>query len=417
MLWRWLGRREHPAWRAFAWVLLAVLPATASAQSADRCADQPAVYAVSASAAASQPAGGVREAYLNDAVSVGVCKLDALLTNAKTSQKEITLFINGMDAGLKPTAIDQDGNRLTFILERQQHNRELWKPLLANPFAGVAETLRFSVGLVGDRPLPRLPTANSELPFKKLRVNGWTYAGAALILAVLIATLYFGKNSDMLRDAPSVDGVRQSYSLARVQMAWWFVLVVGGYVAILLVSGEVDAIPATIVVLTGISASTGLAATLITPRAAQRAAAIKALLAEQCASLDEAITDLGAVIADTDQKLAAAQAAGQPTQTLADLKQRLQERKDSRQRERDHLTASLTGISPVSTSDGFWRDLVTGDRGTVALDRLQMVVWTVLLGGMFLQSVLAYVTMPDFNSTLLALMGVSSGTYIGFKKA
>lgn len=391
--------------------LPALLPGPVQAQSVDKCADQPAIYTVSAGTAA-QPR---RETYLNDVVSVGVCKLDVLLANAKTGQKDITLFINGMDAGLKPTTVDLDGNRLGFILARGSNNQALWKPLLYNPFGGAPETLRLSVGLVGDRPLPRLATANSELAFRKLLVDGWTYAGAALIAAVLLLTGYFGKNSDMLRDAPAVDGVRQSYSLARVQMAWWFVLVVGGYVAILLVSGEVDGIPATIVALTGISASTGLAAALVTPRSAQRAAAIKALLAEQCKALDEAITDIQAASVDIDQKLAAALAAGQPTDTLVALKKALQDRQALRQRERDHLIATLTGVSPASASGGFWADLVSDDRGTVALDRLQMVVWTVLLGGMFLQSVMAYVTMPDFNATLLALMGVSSGTYIGFK--
>jgi hypothetical protein len=44
-----------------------------------------------------------------------------------------------------------------------------------------------------------------------------------------------------------------------------------------------------------------------------------------------------------------------------------------------------------------------------------MVVWTILLGGLYLHSVLVYVTMPDFSTTLLSLMGVSSGAYIGFK--
>jgi hypothetical protein len=46
---------------------------------------------------------------------------------------------------------------------------------------------------------------------------------------------------------------------------------------------------------------------------------------------------------------------------------------------------------------------------------LQIVVWTVVLSGVFLSSVIWDLTMPEFNATLLALMGISSGTYIGFK--
>jgi hypothetical protein len=66
-------------------------------------------------------------------------------------------------------------------------------------------------------------------------------------------------------------------------------------------------------------------------------------------------------------------------------------------------------------SAGFLRDLISDDRGVVALDRLQVMVWTLVLGGIFLSSVFAYLTMPEFSATMLALMGISSGTYIGFK--
>ncbi|HEX9459334.1 MAG TPA: hypothetical protein VGA84_09330 [Thermoanaerobaculia bacterium] len=43
------------------------------------------------------------------------------------------------------------------------------------------------------------------------------------------------------------------------------------------------------------------------------------------------------------------------------------------------------------------------------------MVWTLVLGGVFLISVLWDLTMPEFSATMLALMGISSGTYIGFK--
>jgi hypothetical protein len=44
-----------------------------------------------------------------------------------------------------------------------------------------------------------------------------------------------------------------------------------------------------------------------------------------------------------------------------------------------------------------------------------MVVWTLVLGLVFVHSVWQRVSMPEFSSTLLALMGVSGGTYVGFK--
>lgn len=58
---------------------------------------------------------------------------------------------------------------------------------------------------------------------------------------------------------------------------------------------------------------------------------------------------------------------------------------------------------------------ILGDENGVCFDRLQMAVWTVVLGLVFVIEVVNDLNMPDFSPTLLGLMGISSGTYIGFK--
>lgn len=50
-----------------------------------------------------------------------------------------------------------------------------------------------------------------------------------------------------------------------------------------------------------------------------------------------------------------------------------------------------------------------------SLHRVQMGVWTLVLGFVFVSKVLENLAMPEFDVTLLALMGISSGTYLGFK--
>lgn len=355
--------------------------------------------------------GGAPAAYLNDRIQVKVCALDQLMDSAAAAQKPVTLFINGSDTGLTPIATDRQAGLLGYKLERTTQNAELWKPLLAEPFGQRGAALRISVGVAAGAPLDKAAGADTALPFNKLWVDAWTWGAAVLVLVVVVLTLYFGKHSDMLRDSASVAGTRQSYSLARVQMAWWFLLVVVGFIVIFLVSGNLDSIPATIVALTGISATTGVAAVLITPRPAQRAAARKAALEERQSALTDGLTDIDAAIANASQQLTAAPGDA----TLTALVQGLQARRAARVAEINRLTLELAAVSPDNPSAGFWRDLVTSDRGTVALDRLQMVVWTILLGGLYLHSVLVYVTMPDFSTTLLSLMGVSSGAYIGFK--
>jgi hypothetical protein len=275
------------------------------------------------------------QVYLGDWIVISVCHLDTLVRDAEAQQQPITLFIEGLDTGVEPSGIDFDTGKVTFVLDRNEKNKALWSQFLYDPLFDPEATMRVNVGIHGSRPLLR-KGANMALRLRKLYVDTWTWIWLALILAVLIALVTYARNTDMLREGPPIDGVRQPYSLARVQMAWWFLLLVLGYVFIWLVTGERDSIAPSLLGLVGISAATALAAVAVT--------------------------------------------------------------------------------KPGSgTTNGFWRDLVTDERGVVALDRFQVVVWTLVLGGVFLNSVLWDLTMPEFSATMLALMGISSGTYIGFK--
>ncbi len=44
-----------------------------------------------------------------------------------------------------------------------------------------------------------------------------------------------------------------------------------------------------------------------------------------------------------------------------------------------------------------------------------MLVWTVVLGFVFVTKVVYDLAMPEFSATVLALVGISAGTYVGFK--
>ena len=56
-----------------------------------------------------------------------------------------------------------------------------------------------------------------------------------------------------------------------------------------------------------------------------------------------------------------------------------------------------------------------GEREVVSFHRFQILVWTLVLGITFVVQVWRHLAMPEFGGTLLGLMGVSAGTYIGFK--
>jgi len=71
-------------------------------------------------------------------------------------------------------------------------------------------------------------------------------------------------------------------------------------------------------------------------------------------------------------------------------------------------------VSEEQPSRGFIRD-VLDDGGGISFHRFQMFVWTLVLGVIFAASVYRHLAMPQFSATLLGLLGVSSGTYLGFK--
>jgi len=81
------------------------------------------------------------------------------------------------------------------------------------------------------------------------------------------------------------------------------------------------------------------------------------------------------------------------------------------------VNQQLQSISPASTaghSQGLLRDILRDGSG-YSFHRFQIFAWTIVLGIIFVSSVYNNLTMPEFSTTLLGLMGISSGTYIGFK--
>ena len=71
------------------------------------------------------------------------------------------------------------------------------------------------------------------------------------------------------------------------------------------------------------------------------------------------------------------------------------------------------GTAAPPTSKGFWKD-ISGSSG-VQLHRIQIIAWTVVLAFVFIVRIFTKLSIPDFNPTLLGLLGLSAGTYVGFK--
>ena len=81
-----------------------------------------------------------------------------------------------------------------------------------------------------------------------------------------------------------------------------------------------------------------------------------------------------------------------------------------------YVAASLVdrgSATPREASRGFWMD-ISGGEG-VALHRIQIIGWTIVLVFVLTVEVFTKLSIPDFNPTLLGLLGLSAGTYVGFK--
>jgi len=78
------------------------------------------------------------------------------------------------------------------------------------------------------------------------------------------------------------------------------------------------------------------------------------------------------------------------------------------------LAAIPDGTDPPDESKGFFDDLVSDGTGP-SMHRYQMALFTIVLVIVFIVKTAAGLVMPDFDASLLALMGISNGTYIGFK--
>jgi hypothetical protein len=355
------------------------------------------------SASPSEPATAPAVSLGDSIVLTTSPELGGYLDDAVKQKKQLTLFLDGNDTGIVPEAVDRKSATLQFHLERNADNKKIWAALLRDPFHNQTRTVETSVGLAGAAAVP----AEGRAAFTLVVVHWALYAWAWLALLVVLLFIFgwLVVKRDLLRDGPRPN----PYSLGRTQMAWWFFLIIISYVLIWLVSGDQDTITPSLLGLMGISAGTALGAVLIdsasggTATLSQAAADRLALqAAKQNAQQAVATAQIAASAAPADpvaqKNLADAQAASAAVDARLLV-----------------VNNKINGIVAIPQTRGFFRDILSDSNGTAGLHRFQIFVWTIVLGIIFLVSVVTELSMPEFSATLLATMGISAGTYLGFK--
>jgi hypothetical protein len=254
------------------------------------------------------------------------------------------LYINGF--GLKGLSGSPTGCRgFSFLLQRTNDSRDIWGIELSR--IDGTDNVPVGIGTVQSGFIAEVGTARLMLTGQVSMALWWV-----LMAVLLVAIFWMGATSGLLRDLPMrpapgaadqapLTALQRPFSLARVQMAFWFTLAMGAYVYIWIKTGDIaNIIPDSVVTLMGISAGT---------------------------------TVLSAVV-DTNG----------PSQP------------------------------PIPSSGSFIKDILM-DHESISFHRFQMLMWTIVLGFVFVKKVTGTWIMPDFDAQLLGLMGVGSATYLGFK--
>lgn len=293
--------------------------------------------------AASCDTGHADSVGLEDEICVTVVNSGELIDETRRTGKNIILFLSRMplkEVYPESYNINRDKDELHFFIRHTTDPIALWDYFIASRKAGQFFTRKVSVsvGLEDQAPIPTL--VDNAKSFTLVLVNkAWFTASIVIIGALLILFLFLAAKSNMLRNVgPNPDIGQKAYSLALVQMAIWFFVIMTSWLLLYVVKHSFNTISDTLVLLMGISAGTGI----------------------------------GGVAIDTNRS------------------------------------------KPAQQSQGFLKDILSDDYG-ISFHRFQIFAWTIVLVAVFIRQVTAYMTMPEFDSSLLVLMGISSGTYLGVK--
>jgi hypothetical protein len=293
---------------------------------------------------------------LGDAVILKVDGLEAYLDGDQDACGDLILFLAEVPIpGNPPEACDPYTGEVRFQLDRTADSDKAWHVLLAEPVS-FTKKVEVSIGAKG-----RLAFPTDVEAFELEIVPALEFVSflIGLLLTILIAA-YLARTTTILRNpVPGLTPAQAPYSLSRFQLAFWSLLVIAAYLFIWLITEELDTITGSVLALLGIGSATALGATIIDQGKPPAGSAPAAPIVEA------------------------------PPGT------------------------ALPPAVPMA-SRGFLNDVLSDDQG-LSIYRFQLFAWTLVLGVIFCASVYNGLEMPQFSTTLLGLMGISSGTYLGFK--
>ena len=248
-----------------------------------------------------------------------------------------------------------------FAFTRDSTNEAAWiKMFKLTKWNKNKITVKMSLGWSGMFPLDvNAKVHNTVTVIFYRRGVFWLFSGIYLIFLILFARYCY--TSGLIRDPDTVNNTPGPFSLAQTQLAFWTIIVIGGFSYLWLLTGQADTLNSSILLLLGISATTTGSATYI----------------------------------DYYKKTSLANSvASQPPAG----------------------PSPATAPNTIKQHRSFSKDILS-DGVNMSVQRVQTALWNFVLGLYFLWYVVTDKSMPDFNNTLLVLAGVSSALYVTSKPA
>ncbi|MEC7755266.1 MAG: hypothetical protein VYB44_14655 [Bacteroidota bacterium] len=285
--------------------------------------------------------GNPQEVFMDDLIEFRFEKPDSL---ALREPQELFLYINGYRMTSFPAKYVTN-NSVVF----QIYEADTLRGLLSREINswGVHEVkVRMSFGNSSGQHI-HMDEANILIDFDPyFPIRSWV--GRGIILLIIFVFFSLVRKNYFLKGINST-----KYSLSRVQLAWWTMIVICCYIALWSDSGILVPLSGDTLILIGISAGTAAAA-----------------------------------------------------QTIDISKMRTLEQSGA--------TAQAQTKEPIHKNQTFLFQVLSDENG-INIQRFQSVVFTFFIGIFFVFEVITKFEMPDLDSGILGLMGISSATYAGLK--
>ncbi|WP_350152581.1 hypothetical protein [Nitrosomonas sp.] len=346
--------------------------------------------------------------------------------------KNITLYFNGMKISEASTIKLEKGEevgKIEFVLKYDSKNSEIkqnWASILGAPIPNFdkveastppkpgffSRPVDIAIGLddgskwipFGNKVIDEGETKEFYVVLEQVNpIKFWVFIISLFFILVLIVSYkpLHGALREALSDiGPKPQKGTKPWSLARCQMAFWLVLITVSFVSIWVTTGALDGISESALALIGIGTGAALGSVAID---------ISGDSQTKRNELDQKLLGMQVEAQGIEQEL-------QQNQTLSTDQRKYKERLlDALLHNQMQIKEKILRIIENNPSQGLRQDILSDPDGNTALHRIQIVIWTLILGIIYVYSVWETLAMPEFNSTLLALQGLSAGAYLGFK--